>query len=358
LRRVKPCPPGLPGTSDFTWFGGLNFGVAVGSLSTSSTVTNKQQFSDCLPFFVCIADPTPNPSAMVDSSAARGEVFLGYNAPLVSNFGGTGLPLIVGGEGFLGFGSSSTTIPGIPGTGGIAPPSAMVHDSTTFKIDSTGGLLAKIGTVFDAGGMPFFITFDAGFGFARTQLMLNCGRFGACDINFIPTQTLATTNIVTGPLFGAEISLPLFSLPGVSQMFVQAPPVLHRATIGFEYLYFDGGHVTTTMGMRSQLQITAEQDVSYHSFMAKLGIPLGMSPSDIRLKRDIAPLRRLDNGLELYRFRYLWSDVAYVGVMAQEVERVRPDAVMRGADGYLRVNYDALGLKFQTYEEWAAADGQ
>jgi len=51
----------------------------------------------------------------------------------------------------------------------------------------------------------------------------------------------------------------------------------------------------------------------------------------------------------------LWSDTAYVGVMAQEVALVRSDAVVRGADGYLRVDYDALGLRFQTSDEWNAS---
>jgi hypothetical protein len=41
--------------------------------------------------------------------------------------------------------------------------------------------------------------------------------------------------------------------------------------------------------------------------------------------------------------------------MAQEVGMVRPDAVERGSDGYLRVHYDRLGLPFQTYNAWAAA---
>jgi hypothetical protein len=79
------------------------------------------------------------------------------------------------------------------------------------------------------------------------------------------------------------------------------------------------------------------------------------SPSDIRLKRDITKLAQLDNGLFLYRFRYLWSDTFYVGVMAQEVERLIPDAVVRGSDGYLRVNYARLGLRFMTWDEWLAA---
>jgi hypothetical protein len=76
--------------------------------------------------------------------------------------------------------------------------------------------------------------------------------------------------------------------------------------------------------------------------------------SDIRLKRDIEPIGQLANGLDLYRYRYLWSDQLYVGVMAQEVAAIEPAAVMRGADGYLRVNYARLGLRLQTWQEWQA----
>ncbi len=56
-----------------------------------------------------------------------------------------------------------------------------------------------------------------------------------------------------------------------------------------------------------------------------------------------------------YRFAYVGSDRAYVGVMAQEVQTIRPDAVVRGRDGYLRVHYDKLGLPFQTYDQWIAS---
>ena len=45
---------------------------------------------------------------------------------------------------------------------------------------------------------------------------------------------------------------------------------------------------------------------------------------------------------------------AYVGVMAQEVQAIMPEAVVRGGDGYLKVFYDKLGLKFQTYNRWIA----
>ncbi len=79
-----------------------------------------------------------------------------------------------------------------------------------------------------------------------------------------------------------------------------------------------------------------------------------ITPSDTRLKRDIHMIGRLANGLTLYRFRYLWSDVEMVGVMAQEVLEVVPQAVTEGADGYYRVDYGLLGLRCVTYAEWLA----
>jgi hypothetical protein len=76
--------------------------------------------------------------------------------------------------------------------------------------------------------------------------------------------------------------------------------------------------------------------------------------SDVMLKHDIVLLGRLDNGLGLYSFAYNGENKRYVGVIAQEVQAVMPDAVARGRDGYLRVRYDKVGVKFQTYDEWTA----
>ena len=76
--------------------------------------------------------------------------------------------------------------------------------------------------------------------------------------------------------------------------------------------------------------------------------------SDIRLKHDVILLGHLASGLGYYRFSYVGSRKAYVGVMAQEVENVMPGAVTRGSDGYLRVYYDKLGVKFRTYSDWLA----
>jgi hypothetical protein len=81
----------------------------------------------------------------------------------------------------------------------------------------------------------------------------------------------------------------------------------------------------------------------------------GAAASDLRLKRDVVELTRLDNGLGLYRYRYVWSNQLYVGVMAQEVMGMFPEAVVRGPDGYLRVDYPLIGRRLMTWEEWLAS---
>ncbi len=76
--------------------------------------------------------------------------------------------------------------------------------------------------------------------------------------------------------------------------------------------------------------------------------------SDVQLKHHLVLLGYLTNGLGYYRFSYLGSSKSYVGVIAQEVQNLMPQAVTRGSDGYLRVYYEKLGLKLRTYSDWLA----
>ena len=76
--------------------------------------------------------------------------------------------------------------------------------------------------------------------------------------------------------------------------------------------------------------------------------------SDVQLKHHLVLLGYLANGLGYYRFSYLGSSKSYVGVIAQEVQNLMPQAVTRGSDGYLRVYYEKLGLKLRTYSDWLA----
>jgi hypothetical protein len=70
------------------------------------------------------------------------------------------------------------------------------------------------------------------------------------------------------------------------------------------------------------------------------------------LKRNVVRVGKLDNRVVLYRFNYLDSSDVYVGVIAQEVLALVPEAVIIGEDGFMRVNYERLGTRMMTWDEW------
>ncbi len=74
-------------------------------------------------------------------------------------------------------------------------------------------------------------------------------------------------------------------------------------------------------------------------------------PSDSRLKKDIVHLGSF-KGVPLYRFKYRWSEVEYVGTMAQDILDSHPQAVSVDSYGFYRVDYGQLGFKMTTYKEW------
>jgi hypothetical protein len=69
--------------------------------------------------------------------------------------------------------------------------------------------------------------------------------------------------------------------------------------------------------------------------------------SDRRLKTNVRRVKTLDNGIIIYSYRYKGDDRNFVGVMAQDIQKLKKfrHAVRRGKNGYLEVNYGKLGLK-------------
>ena len=63
--------------------------------------------------------------------------------------------------------------------------------------------------------------------------------------------------------------------------------------------------------------------------------------SDIRIKENIVPEGMKWRGLQVYAYNYIGDSTPRRGVMAQEVEQVRPDAVVT-IGGVKHVNYGAL----------------
>lgn len=70
-----------------------------------------------------------------------------------------------------------------------------------------------------------------------------------------------------------------------------------------------------------------------------LGNPSLFGASDRRLKTDIKVIGRADNGLNIYSYRYVWGGPTQIGVMADEVENIHPEAVAE-VNGVKLVNYE------------------
>lgn len=76
--------------------------------------------------------------------------------------------------------------------------------------------------------------------------------------------------------------------------------------------------------------------------LGSAGLMALLMKSDIRLKEDIRRIGKTDSGLSIYVYRYKGGLQYHMGVMAQEVEKVQPEAVFQLADGFKAVHYGLL----------------
>jgi hypothetical protein len=75
---------------------------------------------------------------------------------------------------------------------------------------------------------------------------------------------------------------------------------------------------------------------AYDNFGGELGAKF---LSDRRLKTDIRPVGKLLDGQTIYSYRFRGSPRTQLGLIAQEVEKRRPDAVSRHPSGFKMVDY-------------------
>jgi hypothetical protein len=98
----------------------------------------------------------------------------------------------------------------------------------------------------------------------------------------------------------------------------------------------------TQMGYDAQLGAYNAEQAAFGSALSGLG-QLGAAAfqfSDARLKSDIVRVGTHPIGVGIYT--YTMMGMPQRGVIAQEVQAVRPDLVKRHASGYLQVNYGGL----------------
>jgi len=84
--------------------------------------------------------------------------------------------------------------------------------------------------------------------------------------------------------------------------------------------------------------------------LGSLGMNAYTTFSDVNMKENIEEIGKLNNGLKVYSYEYKpeFKDIAghgaHIGVMAQEVEKIIPEAVTTMSNGYKAVNYAMLGV--------------
>lgn len=105
----------------------------------------------------------------------------------------------------------------------------------------------------------------------------------------------------------------------------------------------------TQAGYNAQLSAANAKNAASSNFMnglMSLGGAAIMAPtgtfSDRRLKRNIVQIGKLSNGLNVYSYNYVWGESS-VGVMADEVEIVNPQAVSVHPSGFKMVDYSLIG---------------
>jgi hypothetical protein len=94
------------------------------------------------------------------------------------------------------------------------------------------------------------------------------------------------------------------------------------------------GQATSLYGMYNQNQLLSRY--------------LNPTGSDIAIKENIRQVGVLSNGLGVYEYEYkpayknTWGHGQQIGVMAQEVEQIIPEAVSVHPDGYKMVDYSKI----------------
>lgn len=135
-----------------------------------------------------------------------------------------------------------------------------------------------------------------------------------------------------------ELSALLAGAPAIGQPATQMPAQYQIAPPDLTGL--TGQTYASEVSAYNAEQRRQAQEMGGLYSMAGMAAAAAIMMSDARLKRDIRPLGWID-GVKWYEFRYLWGKVRHVGVMAQEIVKTHPEAVLN-FNGWLAVDYGKL----------------
>ncbi len=208
---------------------------------------------------------------------------------------------------------------------------------------------------------------DGKFGSANNALIAQTGLALAQAKNGARTAARAEGRALTDRASNALAGYPAMGIQttGAAAGFgTNAQTVANMGLAGLNSGYGQAAGAAGQMGSNATSMYGAQ--ANYHANMQRQGESIGGILggvggfaagiaktgifSDRRLKRDIA-VAGVDGhtGLNLYQFSYRDDAQSrrYIGVMADEVQTAFPDAVSLDESGYMRVDYDRLGIDFK-----------
>lgn len=199
----------------------------------------------------------------------------------------------------------------------------LVVDSKNFKLDEDGG--AK-----------FSGTLEAASGTFGGMLEAASGTFaGKVDITWHPEDGIDyTTNVVIGQNSYRTQNL----YPGISVIEVNGEQGGYTVMAAAETTYYATNTVLSTLNVTGYGIFIAEG-----SKWAQLTVDGVRTSSDRRLKEDITKIDpETAKHLLPVRFRFKDDDKIHYGFIAQDVQKIIPDAVTEDKNGYLSLNYQEL----------------
>ncbi len=93
------------------------------------------------------------------------------------------------------------------------------------------------------------------------------------------------------------------------------------------------------------------QNVGAAAFRDALGIVGNIAPlviaSSLQLKENIVKIGDSLEGHGIYKFNYVGFDKTYIGAIAEEVQKIKPEAVATLPTGHLGVDYNLIDVQFK-----------
>ena len=96
------------------------------------------------------------------------------------------------------------------------------------------------------------------------------------------------------------------------------------------------------------------QNVGQAAFMDALNIGMTVAgpfiaagSSDRKLKENIKKIGESISGLGIYKFNYIGQTQKWIGTMADEVKKIKPEAVFIMKNGFEGVRYDMIDVNMR-----------